>query len=121
MLNLRDRNRGTSARLIPAGTYFAEVLSVDWCDSDKYGPEGAYEVIYRVFSDDNRQYRHREVFLNDMENKRTRDFENHVADSGIEILKDIEGKRVILTFKHESKNGTMFSNIISREFCHDDE
>ena len=116
MLNLKDRNRGIFSKLVPQGTHIAEVLSVEWCDSDRYGFEGAYEVIYQITTEDGRVFRHREVFKTTLNNKRTRDFENYLADNGIENLDDFVGKREKLTFQHKIVDGYTFSNIVKREF-----
>lgn len=114
MLNLRDRNRGTAAKVkLPAGVYDSVVVSVEW--SQKYGDE-AYEIVYEITSQDGKVYRHTEIFMCDPDNQRTARFEDYLADNGICDLDEFVDKREKLTFGYQKKNGNEFFNIVKREF-----
>lgn len=118
MLDLSKKNRGTTEKqLLPDGVYDSVVIDVQWADG--YESEEAYEITYRVTSEDGKVYQHREIFKTDERNKRTAAFEDYLADNGIIDLSDFIGKREKLTVKRVKVGTREFANIVDREFIHD--
>ena len=117
MLDLSKRNRGTAGKqILPDGVYDSVVVDVKWADG--YDPEEAYEITYRVTSEDGKVYQHREIFKTDEKNRRTAAFEDYLADNGVDNLSDFNGKREKLTIKRVKVGAREFANIVDREFLY---
>ena len=116
MLNLSARRGKQSSQEKPAaGVYDSTVVEVRWAEG--YEPEEAYEVIYEITSEQGKVYRHKEIFKNDISNKRTADFENYLFNHGIEDLKDFTGHHEQLTFAYQTVyDGKTYFNISARRF-----
>ena len=116
MLDLSLRKRGKAGKqLLPDGVYDSVVVDVKWADG--YEAEEAYEVTYELTSKEGKVYRHREIFKNDVKNKRTAAFEDYLADNGIEDLLDFKGKCEKLTIQRVKVGSREFANIVDREFA----
>lgn len=119
MLNLKKRRLGQQgSKKLPEGVYDSTVIDVKWADG--YAPEEAYEVIYEITDGEGNTYHHREIFKTNRRNLRTNEFEEYLADNGIEDLVDFKGKRERLTFEYqEGYNGKTYFNIKEREFINE--
>lgn len=115
MLDLSARNRGKANKHpIPNGIYDSVVLEVKWAEG--YAAEEAYEVSYKLISEDGKIYKHREIFKTDERNKRTAAFEDYIADNGVEDLSSFVGVTEKLTIQRVKVGDREFANIVSREF-----
>ena len=116
MLDLRKRRLGKQGRKkLPEGVYDSVVIDVTWAAG--YAPEEAYEIIYEITDNEGNKYRHREIFKTNRRNLRTAEFEEYLAENGIEDLADFKGKHERLTFAYqEAYNGSNYFNIVEREF-----
>ena len=119
MLNLKKRRLGKQGnKKLPEGIYDSVVIDVRWADG--YTLEEAYEVIYEITDGEGCAYRHREIFKTNSRNLRTTEFEEYLADNGIEDLEEFKGKREKLTFEYqEAYNGKSYFNIKEREFVNE--
>lgn len=119
MLDLRKRRLGKQGRLrLPEGVYDSVVVEVKWAEG--YDFEEAYQITYEITGSDGKTYRHSEIFMTNSRNLRTAEFEDYLADHGIENLADFKGKRERLTFEYkEAYTGKTYFNITNREFQDD--
>jgi hypothetical protein len=117
MLDLSARRgKKTSHERPAAGVYSSIVVDVRWAEGYDE-PEEAYEVIYEITSEQGKVYRHKEIFKNDISNKRTADFESYLFDHGIVDLKDFTGHHEQLTFAYQTVyDGKTYFNISARRW-----